>query len=191
MTTSPDPSLHWCRVVMNRETLKFVQSLPCTGIDVFEISGDGWNDQRFGFRTYRNAYYPEHDICNAPVGSEICDLVILEQVLEHVRFPDRALRHSLQMLRPGGWVLVTTPFLLRFHPQPLDLYRWTADGLKVLLEEAGFQDVVTDSWGNRDCLFADMTPGPDWTYFDPERHSLANEPQFPIVVWGYARKPIR
>jgi hypothetical protein len=73
----------------------------------------------------------------------------------------------------------------------LDLYRWTADGLKVLLEEAGFQDVVTDSWGNRDCLFADMTPGPDWTYFDPERHSLANEPQFPIVVWGYARKPIR
>ncbi|SDB54216.1 methyltransferase domain-containing protein [Bauldia litoralis] len=174
---------------MNRETRRFVESLPRFELDVIEISGDRWDDPTLGFRTYRNYFYPDFDICDAPFGSEICDLVILEQVLEHVRSPARALRNSLEMLRPGGWVLVTTPFLIRFHPQPQDLYRWTADGLRILLEEAGFRQVKTNAWGNRDCLIADMTPGPDWTYFDPKRHSLVNEPQFPLSVWGTALRP--
>src|SRR5437868_5511143 len=103
---------YWCRIVMNRETRKFVQSLRYKEFDVVEISGTGWSD--FGFRTYRNPHFPEHDICKGSLGSEICDLVILEQVLEHVQFPDRALRFSLEMLRPGGWILLTVPFLIRF-----------------------------------------------------------------------------
>jgi len=181
--------VHWCRVAMNREAQAFVASLPRGELDVLEVSGSAWNDPRFGFRSYRSLAYPEYDICRGPFQREFCDLLILEQVLEHVRLPHQALSHALAMLRPGGSLLVNTPFLIKFHPCPVDLYRWTEDGLRILLEEAGFTAIRTDSWGNRQCLAADMLPGMEWTYYDPAVHSLENEIQFPVSVWAFARKP--
>jgi len=174
---------------MNRAAEDFMSCLPRHTLDVLEVSGSSWSDPRFGFRSYRSLAYPEYDICQAPLQKEFCDLLILEQVLEHVRRPHQAVAHALAMLRPGGRILVSTPFLLKFHPCPLDLYRWTEDGLRVLLEEAGFISIVTGSWGNRRCLAADMQPGLAWTYYDPAVHSLENEIQFPIVVWAFAQKP--
>jgi len=181
--------VHWCRVVMNRAVRQFVAGLPRHAMDVLEVSGSSWSDPAFGFRSYRSLAYPEYDLCAAPFAAEFCDLVILEQVLEHVRRPHRAVANALAMLRPGGRLLVNTPFLLKVHPCPLDLYRWTEEGLYTLLEDAGFTAIATDSWGNRQCLAADMQPGMSWTYYDPAVHSLENERQFPIVVWAFAQKP--
>ncbi len=92
------------------------------------------------------------------------------------------------MLRPGGYFVISTPFLLKVHGFPLDLYRWTEQGMRQLLETAGFSAVVTGSWGNLECLFADMTPDLEWTAYNPRRHSLHNQPEFPIVVWAFAKK---
>ena len=183
--------VHWCRVVMNRAVRDFVARLPRHRMDVLEISGNSWSAPEFGFRSYRSLAYPEYDLCAAPFQEEFCDLLILEQVLEHVRRPHRAVANALTMLRPGGSLLVNTPFLLKFHPCPLDLYRWTEQGLHALLEDAGFTAIATGSWGNRQCLAADMQPGLTWTYYDPAVHSLENEAQFPIVVWAFAQKPSR
>jgi hypothetical protein len=188
--TKPSPEkVHWCRVAMNREAQAFVASLPCPELDVVEVSGTTWSDPRFGFRSYRSLAYPEYDICRGPFQPQFCDLLILEQVLEHVRLPHQALANALAMLRPGGSLLVNTPFLIKFHPCPVDLYRWTEDGLRILVEEAGFTAIRTGSWGNRQCLAADMQPGLEWTYYDPAVHSLENEVQFPISVWAFARRP--
>jgi len=213
---APEPSLApasrqaaekvpWRRVTMDREARAFVASLPCRELDVVEIGGSAWgsdwNAPRFGFRSYRSLSYPEYDICRAPFRREFCGLVILEQVLEHVRQPHQALFNALAMLRPGGSLLVTTPFLSKVHPHPPDLYRWTEEGLRILLEEAGFTAIRTGSWGNRQCLAADLQrwqaeapapqvqPGMEWTCYDPAVHSLENELQFPLAVWAFARKP--
>jgi hypothetical protein len=189
VTETTQEKVHWCRVVMNREAEDFVASLPCRELDVLEVSGTTWSDPRFGFRSYRSLAYPEYDICRGPFQREFCDLLILEQVLEHVRLPHQALTNALAMLRPGGSLLVNTPFLIKFHPCPVDLYRWTEDGMRIALEEAGFTAIRTGAWGNRECLAADMQPGMQWTYYDPLVHSLENEIQFPISVWAFARKP--
>jgi len=179
----------WRRVAMDREARAFVASLPCHELDVVEIGGSAWSDPRFGFRSYRSLSYPAYDICRGPFQREFCGLMILEQVLEHVRQPHQALSHALAMLRPGGSLLAGTPFLLKVHPGPPDLYRWTEDGLRILLEEAGFTAIRTGSWGNRQCLAADLQPGVEWTWYDPAVHSLENEIQFPLTVWAFARKP--
>jgi len=181
--------VHWCRVVMNRAVRDFVDGLPRHRMDVLEVSGNSWGDPAFGFRSYRSLSYPQYDLCQAPFAREFCDLLILEQVLEHVRRPHQALVNARAMLRPGGRILVNTPFLLKYHPCPVDLYRWTEEGLRALLEDSGFTTVRTGSWGNRQCLAADMQPGMAWTYYDPAAHSLENESQFPIVVWAFAQKP--
>jgi len=180
-------NVHWCRIVMNREIEKFIRSLDCCHIDALEISGTG-SQGRHNFRSYRTVQYPDYDVCQGPLAGEQFDLAIAEQVFEHVLRPDRAAANIYQMLRPGGIVVVSTPFLLKVHGAPSDLYRWTEEGMRQLLETAGFTVTATASWGNRGCLFADMTPGLDWTVYDPLLHSLDNEPQFPIVVWAFAEK---
>lgn len=183
-----DHELQWCRVVMNREIKRFIQSLDCSHIDALEISGRGSQGQH-NFRSYRAVQYPEYDICKDPLAQEQFDLVIAEQVLEHVLRPDRAAANVYQMLRSGGVFVVSTPFLVRVHECPLDLYRWTEHGMRQLLESAGFTNVATASWGNRECLFADMKLVKDWTPYNARLHSLHNEPQFAIVVWAFAEKP--
>jgi SAM-dependent methyltransferase len=183
----PENEVQWCRVVMNREIELFIRSLNCSQIDALEVSGVG-SEGRYNFRSYRSAQYPEYDVCKEPLAREQFDLIIAEQVFEHILRPDRAAAHVYEMLRPGGIFVVSTPFLLKVHEYPLDLYRWTERGMRQLLEIAGFRVLATGSWGNRECLWADMQPGLAWTPYNPRRHSLHNEPQFAIVVWAFAEK---
>jgi SAM-dependent methyltransferase len=179
--------VQWCRVVMNREIDRFIGSLNYEKMDVLEISGTRFQNH-WSFRSYKTLTYPDYDFCSGPLAVEKFDLVIAEQVFEHILHPDRGAASVYQMLRPGGIFIVDTPFLVKFHSCPLDLYRWTQDGIRTLLAGAGFGPIKTDSWGNRSCLKKDMTPGEEWTSYKPLFHSLKNEPQFPIVVWAFAYK---
>jgi len=173
---------------MNREIDQFIRSLDCPHIDALEISGSGAQG-RYNFRSYQTVEFPEYDVCKGPLALEKFDLIIAEQVFEHVLRPDSAAAHVRQMLRPGGVFVISTPFLLKVHEHPLDLYRWTEQGMRQLLETAGFTVLSSGSWGNLKCLMADMRPGLSWTVYDPLRHSLENDPQFAIVVWAFAAKP--
>ena len=159
-------------------------ALDFQAIDALEISGTKWRD--FGFSSYRTVGFSDYDVCAGPLD-ETFDLVIAEQVLEHVLWPLRAVRHMGSMLRPGGTLLVTTPFLLRVHPSPHDCSRWTELGLKYLLAEAGFElsKITTGAWGNRACVRANFV---DWRGWNPMIHSLRNEPEFPVHVWAFAEK---
>jgi SAM-dependent methyltransferase len=172
---------------MNAEIERFIRSLDGPQTDALEISGTG-SQGRYNFRTYRTVQFPEYDLCERPLAREQFDLVIAEQVFEHILRPDLAAANVYQMLRPGGIFVISTPFLLKIHGDPLDLCRWTELGMRQLLETAGFTVQKTASWGNRECMLADMKPGLDWTRYNPRRHSLINEPEFPIVVWAFAQK---
>jgi SAM-dependent methyltransferase len=183
----PSGEVQWCRVVMNVEIERFIRTLDCLHVDALEISGTG-SQGRYNFRSYRTVQYPDYDVCESPLAEGQFDLVIAEQVFEHILRPDRAAANIYEMLRPGGVFVISTPFLLKVHEVPLDLYRWTERGMRQLLESAGFAVISTGSWGNRECLIADMKPGLEWTTYNPRRHSLQNEPEFAIVVWAFAEK---
>lgn len=175
----------WARVIMDRETDYIVRSLGCSSLDALEISGDKWSRQNFA--SYKSVRFPEYDVCEKPLVLEAFDIIIAEQVLEHLLWPSRAVRNIFQMLRPGGYLLVTTPFLLRVHVAPVDCSRWTETGMKHLLAEAGFdlEAIRTGSWGNRACIRANFRRWQPWI---PWKHSLRNEVDFPVVVWALARK---
>jgi hypothetical protein len=78
----------WQRVVMNRATEKYVRSLDLSNIDALEISGKDLGE--LPFRSYRSVYFGEYDVCSGPLEAEAWDLVIAEQVFEHVVAPWRA-----------------------------------------------------------------------------------------------------
>lgn len=177
--------VQWARVVMDRETENYVRSLDYFSMDAAEIAGSKW--EHFGFRSYRSVHYPAYDLCERALGAGRFDIVIAEQVLEHVLWPCRAVRNVADSLRPGGVFVVTTPFLIPIHEQPYDCSRWSETGLKHLLIEGGFSGdtIVTGSWGNRACAAANFRRWVDWI---PWKHSLENDPKFPVHVWAFARK---
>jgi SAM-dependent methyltransferase len=113
------------------------------------------------------------------------DLIIADQVFEHLLWPYRAGRNVRSMVKPGGHFLMTTPFLIKVHESPVDCSRWTELGLKHLLAECGFplEEIRTGSWGNRACVRANFR-----RWARKGFRSLANESEFPVTVWALAKK---
>jgi SAM-dependent methyltransferase len=175
----------WARIVMDRELESFVSTLDIASLSALEISGMKWAG--FGFKEYRSVSYAEYDVCGGPYEDHHFDVIIAEQVLEHVLWPYRAVKNVNEMLRPGGVFVVSTPFMLRVHNCPIDCSRWTELGMKYLLAEGGFRldRIQTGSWGNRKCVISNFRRWTNWTTW---LHSLDNEPAFPVVVWAMARK---
>ena len=62
------------------------------------------------------------------------DVLILSNVLEHISEPMLFFRNASKLLKPNGVMIIGVPFLYSHHP-PGDYYRYTAEGLKYLVEE--------------------------------------------------------
>jgi 2-polyprenyl-3-methyl-5-hydroxy-6-metoxy-1,4-benzoquinol methylase len=173
----------WLREVMNADIDRRLDALPLAELDALEVSGILHGSRPW--RSFRSIQYPDHDICDPmlDLGRQF-DVVIAEQVLEHVRDPWQAMRNMARLCTPNGLVVVTTPFLVRRHPAPNDFWRFTEEGLQVLAQDVGLAVEHLQSWGNRQCVAANLFR---WVRRRPW-NSLKNEPNFPVVVWMLARK---
>ena len=76
-----------------------------------------------------------------PFLDEFADMVLSFQVMEHLREPELFLRECRRILKHGGGVFLTVPFMWHVHEAPHDYYRYTRYGLKYLLKKTGFIDV--------------------------------------------------
>lgn len=177
-------NINWSRVVMQGKCDDLIRKLNPEKLTALEISGNRYKD--INFASYKSAWYPEFDIC-ASVTSDKFDLVIAEQVFEHLIWPYRAGKNVYSMLNTGGWFLISVPFLVKIHNYPIDCTRWTELGLKYFLVECGFDITLinTDSWGNRRCVSANFEK---WIRYRKNLHSLVNEKEFPYHVWAIAQK---
>lgn len=102
----------------------------------------GQVDQYVGFDIERRTDGVEYvgDIEDLePVPSGSVDVILCSEVLEHVSHPPAALRACHRVLKPGGTLIVTTPFLARLHEEPYDFFRYTEHGLRTLFTDAGFE----------------------------------------------------
>jgi SAM-dependent methyltransferase len=177
----------WQRVVLHRAVDSHLGALGYSGLSAAEISGDRYAGRPWG--TYASLDYPAFDLCAPLEGRGTYDVVICEQVLEHVLDPRAAAANLRGLCAAGGHVVVSTPFLIRVHELPSygmpDLWRFTPRGLRRLLEDAGLEVDTVEAWGNRDCVTGNFDR---WAAHRPW-HSLRNEPDLAVQVWAFARNP--
>lgn len=88
-----------------------------------------------------------------PDGS--CDTILSTQVLEHVFSPGDYLAEAFRVLRPGGKLILTTHGIWEDHGCPYDFWRWTADGLRRVLDASSFEStrIVKITTGPRAVFF--------------------------------------
>jgi SAM-dependent methyltransferase len=174
---------HITRTVAYRSIDRFLDGIDLASCDALEISA-GWKWRTRGWRSYSEMNWPEHDICEHTLDRKF-DVIIADNVFEHLKYPYRAARNVRSMLRPGGVFINITPFMIRHHPIPLDCSRWTQDGMRYFLEEAGFDanNIQTGAWGNARAVRANMHR---WARTGWQR-ALPNDPDFPVTVWAMAR----
>lgn len=67
------------------------------------------------------------------------DSVVCFQVLEHVPRPWAVVTEASRVLKSGGFLLATVPFIFPHHPSPTDYYRYTHEGISQLATEAGLE----------------------------------------------------
>lgn len=77
------------------------------------------------------------DASRLPFLDESMDTIVMLEVLEHLRSPNEAMREIARVLRPGGRLLLSMPFLYPIHDAPYDYQRLTRHGLVRDAEDAG------------------------------------------------------
>jgi len=174
----------WQRVPLNAAVARHLDALGPSGLTAAEISGNAQAGR--GWKRFVSLDYPAFDVCAPLAVNDRFDVVICEQVLEHVPDPWAAARNLRDLCAPGGHVVVSTPFLIRTHELPAygmrDYWRFTPRGLRTLLEGAGLVVDEVGSWGNRDVVAGNFDRWPAYRRW----HSLRDEPDLPVQVWAFA-----
>lgn len=125
----------FCPVLMiqngPRKILSFVQK----GSAILDI---GSGPERLGdeFINVDVFPFPEVDVVAdaraLPFNDSSVDGVVSESLLEHVAGPDIVAREIMRVLKPGGFLYASAPFIHPYHASPDDFNRWTLSGLKFL-----------------------------------------------------------
>ncbi len=138
--------------------------------------------------------YPTIDIHDLPFKKNSFDVVISDQVLEHIEAPHKAIEESNRVLRSDGIAIHTTCFMNYIHFCPKDYWRLSPDALRKLCKS--FSDILCCAgWGNRFAILLCFLSHRFRAAKIPERKSSLlrliashNEKQYPIVTWVIAKK---
>ena len=76
---------------------------------------------------------------DVPIDDRSADAVISSQVLEHLEYPERAIKETARILKKEGFFFLALPFMYPLHAEPHDYSRITEFKIKKMLETAGFE----------------------------------------------------
>ena len=104
-----------------------------------------------------------------PFDDEYFDSVYSSEVLTHISDIDPVIAEIRRVMKTGGTILVTVPFVWHENEQPNDAVRYTSFGIVKLFERHGFKVTKQDKCGSyfttalqtwNDYLYHALFPGP-------------------------------
>lgn len=127
------------------------------------------------------------DIHNPPTEwIDTFDSIICTQVFEHLQDPDIAATAIYRLLRAEGVLLLTVPFFNHVHGSPSDYFRYTDEGIRRVLERAGFTIEFIESGGNFLVSMGALMGFPSEVFSQTELD--AKDKDYPYTILVLARK---
>lgn len=74
-----------------------------------------------------------------PFADNTFDSILCTEVFEHVEKLDDVIDELYRVLKPGGRMIVTTPFMCMEHEMPYDFRRFSFNGLSNLMKKNNFK----------------------------------------------------
>ena len=98
----------------------------------------------------------EWDGKTIPLDDNSIDCAIATEVFEHCPEPEIVMKEICRVLKPGGILFFTVPFLWNLHDTPYDEYRYTPFALDRHLKNSGFEKIKLKALGGWDASLAQM-----------------------------------
>lgn len=114
-----------------------------------------------------------------PFADETFSAVIATELFEHLEDPRQAIEEIRRVLRPGGELISTVPFLFRIHGDPEDYFRYTGDGLRALIKDLFAGEIRP--YGNKFTVIMDILSTSDRKWQPGKALRLFNRLIFPLV----------
>ena len=98
------------------------------------------------------------DLCTSEFSAAVLEeitrrggltLVLATAVWEHLTHPVRCLTNLVQMMAPGGVLVLTVPFMYPYHRVPEDYFRYTPDGMAQVALQSGLKVAHAFGMGTR------------------------------------------
>ena len=80
-----------------------------------------------------------YNVIALPFADNTFDSVLCTEVFEHVEQLDDVIIELYRVLKPGGRMIVTTPFMCLEHEMPYDFRRFTLNGLINFMKKNNFK----------------------------------------------------
>ncbi|MEL7357654.1 MAG: class I SAM-dependent methyltransferase [Cyanobacteria bacterium J06560_6] len=123
------------------------------------LSSPGNVDEYIGLDLVHNKYQAPDltwDGKRIPLENQSIDCVVATEVFEHCQNVESVMAEIFRVLKPGGILFFTVPFLWNLHDIPNDEYRYTPFSLERHLKNTGYVDPSIEALGGWDASLAQM-----------------------------------
>lgn len=94
-----------------------------------------------------------------PIDSDLADIVVATNVMEHVRKPWVWIKELARVCKPGGYVITVNPVSWPYHEHPIDCWRAYPEGMIGLYEDAGLKVILSRCESIEDAHLRRHIPG--------------------------------
>ncbi len=146
------------RILFNLEIAGRIKNINGTVIDL----GSGFNPSHGRFWQIKPEKFIRVDINKEakpdiiadlnkplPFSDNFADSIFLFNVIYILENPVEVLREINRILKPGGKIFFTSPFIFNEAKEPADYWRFTSGALEKLLKESGFEKYLIQPVGER------------------------------------------
>lgn len=94
-----------------------------------------------GFNDNSNGSFIDLEKDKLPYEDNSIDTILAFNLLEHIYNYSFLISEVYRILKPGGQVIGAVPFLVGYHPDPRDFWRYTSESLDKIFKEHNYKDI--------------------------------------------------
>ena len=178
------------RVIALLEFKNYIEKYNFNFENILSFNGD--EDPEFEYLKYK--HLTNINYWSDPINNDLhtfkldkkFDFVMINQTIEHLCNPIKAIKNLYDHLNPGGIFYANVPANNIPHSEPYHYYTGiTPVGLGVMAKLAGFKILEIGQWGNKEHLHKLFNIGwVDYTQIE----NTSNDRTCPIITWILAQK---